>query len=58
MNRNIGRWERLLRLGLGILLLAWAVAGGPYWSYVGLALIATGAWGFCPLVWLLRKEQN
>ncbi len=54
MRINIANWDRALRFILGSTLLAWAVAGGPIWSYVGLVLIATAAWRFCPLYALFR----
>ncbi|MCM2283109.1 MAG: DUF2892 domain-containing protein [Bdellovibrionaceae bacterium] len=35
-------------------MVAWAIAGGPTWAFVGLALIATAAWRFCPLYAIFR----
>ena len=32
------------QLLVGILLLAWAIAGGPVWTYLGLVLLITGSW--------------
>lgn len=29
--------------------MAWAFAGGPSWTWVGVALAATGAWRLCPI---------
>lgn len=54
MRINIATWDRILRLLLGVLLVAWAVAGGPWWAYVGLVLLATAAWRFCPLYAIFR----
>ncbi|HVK62116.1 MAG TPA: DUF2892 domain-containing protein [Bdellovibrionales bacterium] len=47
-------WDRILRLILGTLLFTWAVAGGPWWAYLGLVLIATAAWRFDPIYAILR----
>lgn len=54
MKINLATWDRILRLIAGSLLIVWAVAGGPWWSYLGLVLIATAAWRFCPLYALFR----
>ncbi len=54
MKINLAGWDRILRLIIGVILLIWAVAGGPWWAYFGLILIATGAWRFCPIYALFR----
>lgn len=47
-------WDRIIRLFAGTFLVAWAVAGGPWWAYVGLVLLATAAWRFCPVYAIFR----
>lgn len=54
MSVNIATWDRILRLVAGSTLLTWAIAGGPWWTYFGLALLATSAWKICPVYSLLR----
>lgn len=54
MKINLALWDRALRLVTGTLLVAWAVAGGPWWAYFGLVLLATAAWRFCPIYALFR----
>lgn len=49
MRMNLARWDKWLRLFVGILATAWAIAGGPWWSYVGVYLIFSGSWGFCAM---------
>ncbi|MDC0980229.1 DUF2892 domain-containing protein [Bdellovibrionales bacterium] len=49
--KNIVLWDRALRFLIGVTLFSWAIAGGPTWSYFGLYLLATGAWGFSPIYW-------
>lgn len=39
---------------IGFVLLAWAVAGGPWWAYFGLVFQAMAAWRFCPIYAVLR----
>lgn len=47
---NTAQWDRLLRFVLSILILVYAIAGGPFWFYiVGIYLLVTAAWGLCPL---------
>ncbi|MCB0390240.1 MAG: DUF2892 domain-containing protein [Bdellovibrionales bacterium] len=55
MTKNIKAFERVLRLSFGVFLLGWAVAGGPWWAYLGVILIATASWGFCPMYWLIQR---
>lgn len=58
MNQNIKIAERIARYTLGIVLLTWAIAGGPAWTYVGLFLIVTASLGSCPLYWILRINSR
>ena len=47
---NVSLWDRALRLVLSILLLAYAVAGGPFWFYiVGIYMLTTAGFGLCPI---------
>ena len=49
MTTNIGSVDRLLRLGLGILLIALSLLGViGLWGWIGLVLLATGFLKFCP----------
>jgi hypothetical protein len=54
MQMNIATWDRIIRLIIGVIFLAWAIAGGPVWAYLGLALIATGSWRFDPFYAIFR----
>jgi hypothetical protein len=57
LKRNVLWWDRILRFLVGVLLLAWAIAGGPGWTYVGAAILATGAWGYCPVMAVLGAKN-
>lgn len=48
MRCNVALWDRVLRFVVGILLTAYAIAGGPFWAFIGVFLLMTAAWGFCP----------
>lgn len=49
MTNNIGDIDRLARAGIGIALIAAALAGiiGP-WGWIGVAPLATALFGWCP----------
>jgi hypothetical protein len=49
MRCNVALWDRGLRFVVGVLLTAFAIAGGPFWAYIGIIFLMTSAWGFCPV---------
>ena len=53
MSANVGGIDRILRILVGIALIAWAVMGGPLWAWVGQVPLATGLVKFCPFYPLL-----
>ncbi|MBM3391572.1 MAG: DUF2892 domain-containing protein [Betaproteobacteria bacterium] len=48
MKSNVGGIDRILRIVVGLALVAWAVMGGPVWAWIGIVPIATGSLGWCP----------
>ena len=53
MKSNVGGIDKLLRIGAGIGLIAWALLGGPVWAWIGVVPLATGLFNFCPLYTLI-----
>lgn len=54
MKLNVGGIDRILRIVVGLGLVAWAALfGGPVWAWIGVVPLATGAIGFCPVYPLL-----
>jgi len=53
MKANVGGIDRILRIVVGLALVAWALMGGPVWAWIGIVPLATGAVGFCALYPLL-----
>jgi Protein of unknown function (DUF2892) len=50
LGRNIGAFDRMARIALGLGLLSLTVVGPQtVWGYVGLVPLLTGALGRCPL---------
>ncbi len=48
MKINVGGIDKILRIVVGLALIAWALMGGPAWAWVGVVPLATGAIGWCP----------
>jgi hypothetical protein len=49
MNKNVGGVDRILRVVVGLLLIALAATGTlGAWGYVGIVPIVTAAIGWCP----------
>jgi hypothetical protein len=53
MKLNVGGIDRILRILVGLALVAWAVLGGPVWAWIGVIPLGTGVVGFCPIYPLL-----
>ena len=68
MTFNVGTPDRIIRLILGLLLIAapfitgWTLFTNPVWTWgavlVGLVLIVTGAVRFCPAYRLLNLDTS
>ncbi len=56
MRINMAGWDRCFRFLIGVAMAAWGIAGGPLWAYVGMGLIATAAWRFCPVYAVFRSD--
>ena len=54
MNHNMGRIDRGLRAGLGVVLIGMALVGPQTpWGWIGIVPLATAAIGWCPLYTML-----
>ena len=50
MKLNVGGIDRILRIVLGLVLIALAATGTVgVWGYIGVVPLLTGAVGFCPV---------
>ena len=49
MEKNVGNKDRILRILLGILIIALGIYAGSWWGLVGLILLVTGLTSFCGL---------
>jgi sulfite exporter TauE/SafE len=49
MKRNIGRTDRIIRIVLGVVLIALGFYFSSWWGAIGLIPLATAAIGWCPL---------
>ena len=57
MKTNVGGIDKVLRIGAGVALVAWAALGGPVWAWIGVVPLATGLTGFCPVYPLLGMNS-
>lgn len=49
MTQNVGGVDRILRIVVGIALIAAAATGAiGVWGYIGVVALATGLMGWCP----------
>jgi membrane protein implicated in regulation of membrane protease activity len=49
MKSNVGGIDRILRIAIGLVLIALAATGTVrWWGWLGLVPLATGALGWCP----------
>jgi hypothetical protein len=54
MQKNVGGIDKIIRIVVGLALIAWALFfGGPVWAWVGILPLATGLFNFCGLYKLL-----
>ena len=55
MNRlNVGNFDRLLRILLGLVMIGFAVSGTiGVWGYAGVVVLLTGLAAWCPMYALL-----
>ena len=52
MKPNVGTIDRVLRIALGLVLIGASLLGYiGAWGWIGLLLIATGVFRFCPAYW-------
>ena len=48
MKANVGGIDKVVRIVVGIALIAWALLGGPAWAWIGVLPLATGVVNWCP----------
>ena len=54
MKTNVGGIDRILRIVVGLLLIALTLTGTiGVWGWIGVVPLATAAFGFCPLYTVL-----
>lgn len=53
MSANVGNLDRVIRILVGVALIAWALMGGPVWAWIGVVPLATGLLKICPAYSLL-----
>lgn len=54
MKLNVGGTDRLLRVIAGLIIVILGVVYSSWWGLIGIILMATGIFQFCPLYALLK----
>ena len=49
MKKNIGSVDKIIRIILGVVIIAYGVIESSWWGLVGLVPLLTAFMGFCPL---------
>jgi len=49
MKKNVGASDRLIRIILGVVIIAWGIYAQNWWGLVGIVPLMTGFLNFCPL---------
>lgn len=49
MQRNVGKTDRIVRIVLGLIVIALGFYFSSWWGLVGAVLLVTGLIGWCPL---------
>ncbi len=49
MKQNVGGIDRILRIVIGIALIAWGYTAQNWWGAIGIIPLFTGLVGWCPL---------
>ena len=59
MSKNVGGIDRVIRIVVGIVLLALVFVGPrTAWGYIGLIPLITGSFGYCPLYQVLGTSTK
>lgn len=56
MKINEAKWDRIVRVVVGLAGVGIALAGISAWGWLGLILVFTGAFGFCPIYWACKVK--
>lgn len=49
MKKNVGGFDKIFRIILGIAIILWGILSQSWWGIIGLVFLGTGLLNFCPL---------
>lgn len=49
MIANVGSVDRIIRIVIGLAIIAWSISAGNFWWILGAVVLATGIFSFCGL---------
>ena len=53
MLANVGTTDRIIRIIIGLAIIAWSISAGNLWWILGAVVLATGVFKFCGLYKML-----
>ncbi|MFA5627093.1 MAG: DUF2892 domain-containing protein [Thiohalomonadaceae bacterium] len=53
MKSNIGTVDKVVRIVIGLAIIAWGIIASNWWGAIGIVPLATAFMGFCPVYTLL-----
>ncbi|HRI47121.1 MAG: DUF2892 domain-containing protein [Ignavibacteriaceae bacterium] len=48
MKKNVGGFDKILRIAAGVALIGYALYSGEWWGYLGVVPLVTAFIGWCP----------
>ncbi|CAE09894.1 DUF2892 domain-containing protein [Wolinella succinogenes] len=58
MKCNVGKVDKMLRIGVGVVILLAGVLAQSWWGLVGIVPLLTGLVGYCPLYSLINLNTG
>jgi hypothetical protein len=58
MKKNVGSTDRIIRIVIGLGIAIGGVIFESYWGLIGIAVMATGVFGYCGIYSLLKISTN
>jgi hypothetical protein len=58
MKANVGSADRIIRLVLGVVIIALGFYFKSWWGIIGVVAIITGILNFCPAYWLIGTSTK
>ncbi len=58
MKKNVGSVDKIIRIILGLVIIAYGIVESSWWGLIGLVPLLTAFMGFCPLYAPFKISTN